>query len=138
MTRYRHPLYSVYHGMIQRCYNPNNLNYKNYGARGIKVASRWLESFDNFLTDMGERPKDYLLDRIDNDNHYTLDNCRWVTRSKSNKNRRCKADKQSNIDYVGYDKSRNTWEYRRTFKTQRAAERFALNAEAEENYFDTH
>ena len=51
--------YWVWAAMIQRCTNPNNKSYKNYGGRGIKVAKRWLK-FSNFIEDMGARPDDKL------------------------------------------------------------------------------
>ena len=61
--------YKTKHSMVQRCYNPNNKRYKDYGGRGISVCDRWLgeDGFINFLADMGEQPKGYQLDRIDND-----------------------------------------------------------------------
>jgi hypothetical protein len=85
----KHPLYGRWAAMKQRCYNKNNTNYKNYGARGIKICDRWLKSFVNFLEDMGEPPsKNYSLDRIDNNKGYFKENCRWATPTQQNLNKK--------------------------------------------------
>ena len=65
--------------MIQRCTNPKAQNYRHYGGRGITVCDRW-RVYENFLADMGERPADLSLDRIDNES-YEPANCRWATQS---------------------------------------------------------
>lgn len=80
--------YRCYRAMIRRCYNKSQINYERYGNRGIKVCDRWLESFENFLEDIGECPKGYQLDRIDNDGNYEPNNCRWVTPKTNANNRR--------------------------------------------------
>lgn len=86
----KHRLYDRYDKMIQRCHNPSNSKYHYYGGRGIKVCDRWLESFENFLEDMENSFKEGLeLDRIDNNNDYTPENCRWVAHSQNTLNRRC-------------------------------------------------
>lgn len=83
-----HPLYRTWQGLINRCTNPNNASYKNYGGRGIEVCSRWRRDFGAFIADMGERPAGTSLDRIDNDGHYMPDNCRWATKTEQSQNRR--------------------------------------------------
>jgi hypothetical protein len=75
--------------MISRCYFPDNPEYKNYGSRGIKVCDRWLESVENYVEDMGFPPfKDASIDRINNDNGYSKENCRWATKKEQTENRR--------------------------------------------------
>jgi DNA-binding XRE family transcriptional regulator len=74
--------------MKQRCLNMNHTAYRYYGDRGIKICDRWLESFDNFLEDMGDAPEGLTIDRIDNNGNYEKSNCRWITMKKQNKNKR--------------------------------------------------
>jgi hypothetical protein len=80
------PTYRTWLGMIQRCTNPKAQHFHRYGGRGISVCGRW-RSFENFLTDMGERPANRTLDRINNDAGYEPANCRWVTRKQQAQNR---------------------------------------------------
>ena len=83
------PEYKAWKNMKSRCYIPGTTQYKDWGGRGIKVCERWLESFENFLADMGERPNaNYSLSRKDNDGDYTPDNCMWATSFEQNTNKR--------------------------------------------------
>jgi hypothetical protein len=66
--------------MKYRCLNPKSGDWRNYGGRGITVCQRWVESFDNFLADMGSKPSPkHSIHRVNNDGDYTPDNCRWAT-----------------------------------------------------------
>lgn len=83
------PLFAVWHSMKQRCENPNAQAWENYGGRGIRVCTRWSESFEAFQSDMGSGYRKGLsLDRIDVDKGYYPENCRWVSSKKQNRNKR--------------------------------------------------
>lgn len=87
----RSPEYISWAGMIQRCTNPNNPKFVDYGARGISVYEPWFE-FENFLADMGRKPSsDLSIHRVDNDGNYCPSNCVWadaVTQANNKRNSR--------------------------------------------------
>ncbi len=101
--------YNARIAMISRCYNPNNLEFRNYGGRGIHVCRRWRHTANglrNFLSDMGPRPSDkHSIDRIDNDGNYTPANCRWATCAQQATNKRT----NNRITYKGETKCVSEW-----------------------------
>jgi hypothetical protein len=102
----RHPLVHTWRSMLQRCLNPNNAAYKNYGGRGISVCDRWVNSFENFLADMGERPSQQMtIDRIDNDGNYEPGNVRWATQKEQTHNQR----RTRHITFNGQTKIMSEW-----------------------------
>lgn len=80
--------YGSWVSMIERCTNPKNQAYVYYGARGITVCKRWLNSFEAFRADMGPRPFRKTLDRKDNDGNYEPGNCKWATAKEQGANKR--------------------------------------------------
>lgn len=82
------PEYHAWATMKSRCLNSTHAMYKNYGARGITVSTRWL-SFKNFYADMGPRPSPkHSLERKDNNGGYSKANCEWATHKKQSRNKR--------------------------------------------------
>ena len=105
-----HRLYGVWNAIIQRCTNPNNKRYKDYGGRGITVCCEWMD-VKNFIADMYPTYKEGLsIDRIDNDLGYSLENCRWATKEVQGSNTRLiNSTNKSGYRGVCWDKSRNKW-----------------------------
>ena len=81
-------VYSIWHGMKQRCLNPRAKEYKWYGARGIILCEAW-HDFEAFYADMGDPPGDeYTIERDEVNGNYELANCRWATMQEQSVNRR--------------------------------------------------
>lgn len=79
----------VWQRMKDRCSNDNAPQYQDYGGRGVRVCERWVQSFDNFLADVGRRPSPrHTLDRINVHGHYEPGNVRWATRDLQARNTR--------------------------------------------------
>ena len=80
--------YNTWSTMKTRCLNKNYPKYNNHGGRGITICDRWRHSFENFLADMGPRPKNTSIDRIDVNGNYEPGNCRWATPLQQRHNQR--------------------------------------------------
>lgn len=99
------PTFVSWDAMRQRCLNPNHKSFEDYGGRGILVCERWLDSFENFLEDMGERPQDTTLDRKDTNGNYEPGNCRWATSKTQSNNKRS----SRYITFMGLTKTLKEW-----------------------------
>jgi hypothetical protein len=112
--------FSSWSNMKQRCLNPNHKKYKHYGERGISICDSWVNSFPNFLADMGVMPENCSsLDRINNDLGYSKDNCRWANQSTQLSNQR----RSHKVTFGGVEMS--------------LREAIDLNGEYDRGYYDT-
>lgn len=97
------PEYQSWAALKARC---RKGGHKLYAGRGLRVCARWLESFSNFMEDMGPRPTlEHSIDRIDNDKGYSPENCRWSTKKEQGRNRRT----NRRISYRGSTKAMSAW-----------------------------
>lgn len=104
----RNPLYKLWSAVKQRCYNPRNKSYPDYGGRGIRMCDRWRFSFENFMHDMPGRSAGYHLDRIDVDGLYSPENCRWISPGDNQRNRRNSKKNKHKYLYVLKEKLCNS------------------------------
>lgn len=81
------PIYQIFHAAKQRCENPNDARFADYGGRGIEFR---FATFQEFCDVMGARPEGFTLDRRNNDGHYEPGNVRWATPQEQADNRRPK------------------------------------------------
>ena len=79
--------YVIWAGMKKRCLNPKNKDYARYGAKGITICKEWVDSFEQFYKDMGNKPEGFSIERIDNTKGYFPENCKWADRSTQQRNK---------------------------------------------------
>lgn len=114
------PEYRSWCGMRSRCLNVKDKRYSEYGGRGIKICDRWINSFENFLEDMKEKPcPHYSIDRIDTNGDYCVENCRWVDDETQSRNRRAGKNNTSGQRGVHWEKNSSSWISRITVNNNR-------------------
>ena len=113
------PTYGSWSAMKARCNNKKNPRYAGYGGRDIKICEHWLNSFENFLADMGERPPGTTLERKNNNGDYEPDNCCWGTSEQQYSNKR----NNHFLTYRGQSLHVSKWERQLGFKVGIVASR---------------
>jgi hypothetical protein len=122
--------YNIWANMKARCQNPNNHKFPDYGARGITVCDRW-QSFVAFHADMGDAPKGWSIDRINNDQGYTPENCRWAANKTQANNTRA----NRRITIGGTTKTLSQWSAISGVKGPTIARRLRFNWDAQTAVF---
>lgn len=98
--------YSIWLGIKKRCYNSSCVNYKHYGARGVKMCDQWLNSFENFLSDVGFAPSNnHSIDRINVNGDYEPGNVKWSTPLEQANN----TTRNFFVDFNGEIKTLSVW-----------------------------
>lgn len=124
--------HTVWLGIKHRCTLKNDINYPNYGGRGIKICKRWegVYGFQHFLIDMDKRPTGTTIDRIDNDGDYCPENCRWATCKEQANNRRQRRDARL-ITAFGETKTIQEWAKIKDLRVQTITSRIASGDKGE-------
>ena len=80
-------VYNIWRAMKERCTNPNSQAFTDYGGRGITISESWAK-FSSFYRDMGDPPEGHSIERVDNNQGYSVENCVWATRTAQGRNKR--------------------------------------------------
>lgn len=120
--------YGIWRSIKTRCLDSNSPYYHYYGGRGITICDRWIESFENFLADMGEAPEGLSIDRINNNGSYEPGNCRWATALEQAENR----NSAVLITFKSQTQSQSNWEKELGFKRGTLAMRLSRGWSIEE------
>lgn len=113
------PEYKIWASLLQRCNNPNCKDYPNYGGRGITCPEEW-KDFERFIEDVGWRPsKEYSLDRTNNKEGYSKENCEWVLKTQQGRNQRTSSLNKSGQRGVRWIEQNKKWMVRITVNKER-------------------
>jgi hypothetical protein len=104
----RTPEYQSWKNMRWRCLSSKSRQWKDYGGRGITICPEWVNTFVQFLRDMGPCPPGLTLDRRDNDGPYAPWNCCWATRKEQASHRRVRSGPTAPVDMIGQQAGRWT------------------------------
>lgn len=97
--------FNSWRAMHARCFDRRAQCYRRYGGRGIRVCSKWM-LFAGFVDDMGIRPsRGHTIERINNNGHYQLSNCKWATRSEQANN----TSANRRLTYRGETRTMKQW-----------------------------
>lgn len=110
----KHPLYNTWKAMKDRCTNPNSRDYPYYGGRGINMDKAWLD-VKTYIRDveahLGKKPKNFSIDRIDNNKGYYIDNIQYSDTSQQNINKRYSSNKLGKEYKHIYERNDNGYIY---------------------------
>lgn len=104
-----HRIYNIWNKMLSRCNNVNDSAYLEYGAAGIKVCARWVESFENFFEDMGLPKEHESINRVGGSNLYSKETCEWADATTQCYDQRKRKDNKSGRTGVCWDNEAGKW-----------------------------